>query len=217
MHNQTACTNMVKQQLRTSGVLNESILALYDDIPRAAFVPQAQACVAYSDLQIPLAHGQCMMTPVEEATLLQALALKGHERVLEVGTGSGFLTALLSRLCQHLISIDYYADFTDHARRLLQQHACDNVELLTGNAAHGWVDSAPYDVIIFTGAVPVITETHRLQVLPHGQLFAVVGEAPIMQGQLHALSSQDTWSQTVLFETLLPPLLGSTPSTTFVF
>lgn len=209
--------NMVTQQLRTGDVLNESILALYDIIPRNAFVPLQFQHFAFSDLQIELPHHQQMMTPLEEAKLLQALNLSGTETVLEVGTGSGFLTALLSRLCEKVISIDYYEDFTHAAKEKLNQHDCNNIELHTGNAYNGWFDKAPYDTLIFTGALETLTESHRLQILPGGQLFAIVGQAPIMQGQLHRLNHDQEWSVEIIFETCLPALINPEKPIDFVF
>ena len=210
-------TNMITQQLRTGNVLNEQILALFSEIPRHQFVPNHLQHFAYSDMQIELPHQQRMMTPLEEALLLQALNLSGSETVLEVGTGSGFLTALLSRLCKKVISIDYFQDLTVAAAHHLNQRECNNVELFTGDACHGWFDKAPYDVMILTGAVEALTETQKLQVLPGGKLFAIMGKNPIMQGQLHNLSHQDKWSVDVIFETCLPPLIDCLKSNEFVF
>ncbi|KTD48694.1 protein-L-isoaspartate-O-methyltransferase [Legionella rubrilucens] len=217
MSSQNAQINMVKQQLRTGDVLEEAILDLFDMFPRHEFVPPAMKEFAYSDMQIPLAHGQKMMTPLEEGTLLQALALDGHETVLEVGTGSGYFTALLSRLCQKVISVDYYADFTNDARAKLEKYHCPNVELITGDGCRGWLDKAPYDVVLLTGAVDAVTETHRLQVLPGGKLFAIVGRAPVMQGRLYTLDHQGNWSDRLLFETNLPPLIDKLKPKEFVF
>lgn len=214
---QNACTNMVKQQLRTGDVLNQAILSLFDSIPRHEFVPSAFQAVAYSDMQIPLAHGQYMMTPLEEGKILQALALQGHETVLEVGTGTGFFTALLSRLCKKVLSLDYYQDFTDSARSKLDEYHCSNVEFFTGDAHRGWLDYAPYDAVVFTGALEVITETQRLQVLPGGKLFAVVGKEPIMQGQLHCLNHDNVWHTSLLFETCTPLLIDQSKSKKFIF
>lgn len=128
MSYQSARINMVKQQLRTGDVLNESILNLYDVVPRHEFVPEQYSHFAYSDMQIPLNHGQCMLTPLEEGTILQALNLKGHETVLEVGTGTGFFTALLSKLCKKVLSVDYYSDFTNTA-----SHHLKNINATTLN------------------------------------------------------------------------------------
>lgn len=217
MSGQSTRINMIKQQLRPGDVLNETILALYTEIPRTDFVPNQFNHFAYSDMQIDLAHNQRMMTPLEEATILQALALSGNETVLEVGTGTGFLTALLSRLCKQVISIDYYADFTTQARLKLAEHQCTNVELLTGDASRGLVDKAPYDIIVFTGALEALDETHRLQLLPGGKLFAIIGKEPVMQAQLHILDHNSTWHTEVLFETNLPPLIDKLKPNNFVF
>lgn len=214
---QNARINMIKQQLRTGDVLDEKILSLFRSVPRHEFVPSALEQVAYSDMQLPLAHGQRMMTPLEEGTLIQALALKGTETVLEIGTGTGFLTALLSRLSKKVISIDCFEDFTESARRKLNAHNCSNIELITADACRGWLEKAPYDVVIFTGALEAITDTQRLQILPGGKLFAIVGKGPVMQGQLHRIDHDNHWHGEVLFETCVPPLIDKSKPKEFVF
>jgi protein-L-isoaspartate(D-aspartate) O-methyltransferase len=208
---------MVKQQLRTGDVLNESILSLYDTVLRHDFVPEQFAHFAYSDMQISLNHDQRMLTPLEEGKILQALDLKGHEVVLEIGTGSGFFTALLSKLCKKVISVDYYADFTTDAARKLKAHRCDNIELITGDACQGWLEKAPYDVVIFTGAIEKITETQRLQILPGGKLFAIEGKSPVMKGTLYELDHDEHWQELLLFETGIPLLIDKSKPKEFVF
>ncbi|WP_133127000.1 protein-L-isoaspartate O-methyltransferase family protein [Legionella nagasakiensis] len=217
MSTQIECINMIKQQLRTGDVLDESILKLYETVSRDDFVPNELKHFAYSDMQINLPHGQRMMTPLEEAQLLQALSLDGNETVLEVGTGTGFLTALLSRLAKQVISLDYFADFTASARRKLADHHCTNVELITGDACRGWLDKAPYDVMVFTGALDSLTETHRLQLLPEGRLFAIIGKQPIMQGLLYTLGHDNQWQEQLIFETNIPPLINKLKPKEFVF
>ncbi|MFT4060421.1 MAG: protein-L-isoaspartate O-methyltransferase [Legionella sp.] len=217
MSYQNARINMVKQQLRTGDVLEESILNLYNLVPRHEFVPEQYAHFAYSDMQIPLGNDQRMLTPLEEGTILQALNLQGTETVLEVGTGSGFFTALLSKLCKKVISVDYYAEFTTNAARKLKTHHCHNVELITGDASQGWLESAPYEVVIFTGAKEQLTETQWLQVLPGGKLFAIEGKSPIMQANLYELDHQGEWHQSLLFETDIPLLIDKLKPKEFVF
>ncbi len=210
-------TNMIKQQLRAGNVLDKTLLDLFATTPRERFVPTAFQSFAYSDAQIELAHGQCMMTPLEEGLLLQALALTGQEIVLEVGTGSGYLTALLSQLCKQVISIDCHADFTRNAQQRISALQLHNVEFLTDNACLGWHDRAPYDVIIFSGALPAITETHCLQLSTGGRLFAITGHSPCMQGKLIQQNAQGKWQEKVVFETNLPPLISKHQLNNFVF
>lgn len=212
-----ARTNMIKQQLRTGNVLDGRILSLYERVHRDEFLPTSLQSFAYSDMHIPLSHEQCMMTPLEEATLLESLALQGHEVVLEIGTGTGFLTELLSHLCKKVISVDYYPDFTLKARRLLTEHQRANVELFTGDGSQGWLDLAPFDVIVFTGAIEKLTDIQRLQLLPGGKLFAIVGEKPVMQGQLHSLDHNEHWTSQVVFETCIPSLIDQLKHNDFDF
>lgn len=213
----SARINMVKQQLRTGDVLDESILNLYDLIPRHEFVPETYSHFAYSDLQIPLDHDQKMLTPLEEGKILQALQLQGTETVVEIGTGSGFFTALLSRLCKKVISIDYYSDFTQRAEKALKKHECNNVELITGDGCRGWLENAPYDVMVFTGALEKLTQMHRLQIVPGGKLFAIEGECPAMHARLHTLSHGEVWHTAFLFETETPQLLDQIQQKEFIF
>lgn len=217
MQIQSASINMIKQQLRTREVLNDTVLNLFASIPRHDFVPDAMQNFAYSDMRIPLGNDQYMFTPEEEGVLLQALDLQGHETILEVGTGSGYLTALLSRLGKKVISIDYYETFTRRAREKLAAHSIDNIELYTGDASHGWLIQAPYDVVIFTGAIEKITPTLELQVVPGGKLFAILGKAPIMAGFLALLDHDKQWFSHLLFETNTPSLIDPLQTAPFTF
>lgn len=217
MTEQTALSNMIKQQLRTNNVLAEPILDLFDLVPRHEFVPAEYAAFAYSDMQIPLPQGQKMMSPMDEGVLLQALNLSGKETVLEVGTGSGFFTAMLSKMAARVISVDFFPEMTQAAAKKLAQHHCDNVTLITGDACRGWLELAPYDAVIFTGGIETVTDTHKLQVLPGGQLFVLVGRSPVYQGQLHKLDHDNQWSHELLFETDLPPLIDKLKPKAFIF
>lgn len=217
MNDQIALVNMIKQQLRTGDVLQEEILNLYDEIPRHEFVPEQYQNFAYSDLQIPLNDEQRMMTPLEEGILLQSLNLNGTETVLEIGTGSGFLTALLSKRAKQVISIEYFDDLAKSASQKLKAHQIDNVEVICADACQGWLENAPYDVIVMTAALENLTETHRLQLIPGGKIFAVLGKNKAMQGQLIELDHQGNWSNKVLFETSLPPMIDKLKVKDFIF
>lgn len=217
MINQDACLNMVKQQLRTGDVLSDNILALYETLPRHDFVPQNAIDFAYSDLQIPLPHEQRMMTPLEEGRLLQALSLSGGEKVLEIGTGSGFLTALLSRLSKQVISLEYYEDLSRAAGLNLARHQCNNVELIHGDGCNGWLAAAPFDIIVMTSAVTFVPESLKLQVAAGGKLFAILGKAPAMRAMLYSVDHNDQWTETLLFNTNLPNLITPVQPNSFTF
>ena len=209
--------NMIKQQLRTGNVLDESILALFDKVAREDFVPPDMHSVAYSDLHIPIAHNEYMLTPLETGLIMQSLNLQGHETILEIGTGTGFLTALLALKGKQVLSVDYYSDLSKVAAENLRRAGVTNVELVTGNGSSGWIDKAPYDIVVFTGALDRITESHKLQVMPQGKLFAIIGEAPVMQGQLHTLDIEGQWEHQLLFETCVPSLINPLKTNEFVF
>jgi protein-L-isoaspartate(D-aspartate) O-methyltransferase len=217
MNKKNTINNMITQQLRTGNVLNESILELYELVSRDEFVPTKFKEFAYSDMQIPLANHQLMMTPLEEALILQSLSLTGKETILEIGTGTGFLAALLSRLCHKVISIDYFEEFTSQAKVLLEKFRCTNVELITGDASQGWVDKAPYDVIIFSGSIEKLSEIQKLQLLPGGKLIAILGKSSVMEAKLFELDHNKNWTQELLFETKLPPLINNLDQKPFVF
>jgi len=217
MNKEITTNNMIKQQLRTGSVLNEKIIDLYVNIPRDEFVPSKYQNFAYSDMQIPLPNQQVMLTPLEEATILQELELTGKETVLEIGTGSGFFTALLSKLAKKVISIDYFQEFTSSAKIKLDKQNCTNVELITADAINGYVEKAPYEVVIYTGAVKALTDLQKLQVLPGGKLFAFIGEKPVIEAKLFKIDSNDNWTEKLLFSTDIPLLINKLAKEPFIF
>ncbi|MGV3740010.1 MAG: protein-L-isoaspartate O-methyltransferase family protein [Gammaproteobacteria bacterium] len=209
--------NMIKQQLRTGNIVDNKILDLYQNIDRSDFIPKTYRDFAYSDMQIPLAHNYRMLTPLEEALILQSLQLQGHETVLEVGTGTGFFTNLLSHLAKRVITVDYFPECTQQAQKICQQHRRTNIEFITGNGQNGWVNHAPYDVIVFTSAIPKITESLKLQVILGGKIFAIVGKHPVMAGCLYQVDQQNHWKRDIIFETDIPMLIDNSPQHAFVF
>ncbi len=217
MNKQLAKNNLIKQQLRTNAVLDTSILDLYQSIDREAFVPPEYRAFAYSDMQIPLSHQQQMLTPLEEALILQALQLKGDERILEIGSGTGFFTALLSKRAQQIISIDFFETFTQRAQNNCTAQASTNIEFITGNGCQGWAARAPYDVVVFTGGIETITEIHKLQLQIGGKLFAIVGTPPAQSGNLYQIDATGKWSQQLIFETSTPLLSDKQRHQQFVF
>ena len=165
--------------------------------------------VALADVSIPIGHDEVTMTPKAEARLLQSLLLSPGDSVLEIGTGCGYLTALLARSAQTVVSIDIYEDFTRDTARKLAEHQISNVQLETGNAINGWPSQAPYDAIAVTGSVPVLTEAFQSQLKVGGRLFVIVGESPVMEARLITRIGDQEWSSESLFETDLPPLVGA--------
>lgn len=212
-----AIENMIKQQLRTGNVVDEAILELFTQLPRADFIPEEYRQFAYSDLQIPLAHGQRMMTPLEEGLVVQSLNLNGNETVLEIGTGSGYLTALLAKRCHNVVSVDIYPEFSHNAATKMKQFGIDNVEFFTGDGHQGWMEKAPYHVIVLTGAINEVTKGFKLQLMKGGKLFAVLGDSAAMHGMLYRLDQQDEWHKEILFDTSVPALIDKTKHQEFKF
>src|ERR1041385_9183907 len=190
MNLEQARTNMVEQQIRTWEVLDQEVLDLLYVIPREEFVPQQHRALAFSDLELPLeegtkaGEGERMWQPKLEARVLQELALKRTDRVLEVGTGSGYLTALMAHRAAEVCSVDIRATLAAFGRANLERHGTDNIVLEIGDAARGWARRAPYDAIVLTGSTPILPQAFLDQLAPGGRLFAVVGEAPAMQARL---------------------------------
>jgi len=217
MNLEQARTNMVEQQIRTWEVLDQEVLDLLYVIPREEFVPQQHRALAFSDLELPLGEGERMWQPKLEARVLQELALKRTDRVLEVGTGSGYLTALMAYRAAEVCSVEIRAALADFGRRNLERHGADNVVLEIGDAARGWVRHAPYDAIVLTGSTPILPQGFLDQLAAGGRLFAVAGEAPAMQARLVTCPAPGASSSVDLFETVLRPLANAEQPRRFRF
>jgi protein-L-isoaspartate(D-aspartate) O-methyltransferase len=209
--------NMVEQQIRTWEVLDQDVLDLLYIVPREEFVPQQHRALAFSDLELPLGEGERMWQPKLEARVLQELALKRTDRVLEVGTGSGYLTALMAYRAAEVRSVEIRAALADFGKRNLERHGADNVVLELGDAARGWARHAPYDAIVLTGSTPILPQGFLDQLAAGGRLFAVVGEAPAMQARLVTCSAPGASSSVDLFETVLRPLANAEQPRRFRF
>lgn len=209
--------NMVEQQIRPWDVLDQRVLDLLFRVPREAFVPHAHRALAFADMEIPLGHGESMWTPKLEARVVQELALAPSDRVLEIGTGSGYLTALLASLAHEVVSVDRHADFTLAAGERLARHGMGNVRLHTADAARDWEDYTGFDAIVLTGSAPVLPEAFLGRLRVGGRLFAVTGTAPIMQAQLITCTAPGAYRRTPLFETVLAPLVNAPEPATFEF
>jgi protein-L-isoaspartate(D-aspartate) O-methyltransferase len=208
--------NMIEQQIRPWDVLDQRALDTLAQTPREDFVPERYRNLAFSDVAIPLGHGEFMLKPNVEGRILQALALQPTDHVLEVGTGSGYLTACLARMTTSVVSVDIIADFTEDARRKLKARGLSNVMLHTGDASRSW-GKHRYQAIAVTGSVAKVDEIWRQSLSLGGRLFIVVGQPPIMEALLITRVGEREWTRESLFDTELPPLHGAAPVKTFEF
>jgi protein-L-isoaspartate(D-aspartate) O-methyltransferase len=214
---ESARHNMVVSQIRTGSVLDDRILELVGRGPRQDFVPEALRNLAFVDMQIPLGHGEVMMAPLVEARLLQELAIKPTDKILEIGTGSGYMTWLLAQLGAKVHSVEIRAAFTDRASGRLAAHGARNVELEIGDGARGWDKHTPYDVILVTGSLPLLPDSFKKSLTVGGRLIAIVGRSPAMAAQLVTRLSESGFDTRGLFETDLPPLQNALAPSAFVF
>ena len=217
MNLEQARTNMVEQQIRTWEVLDQDVLDLLYLVPREQFVPAAHRALAFSDLEIPIGPGARMWQPKMEARVLQELNVHKTDRVLEVGTGSGYFTALLAPRCAQVCSVEIDAALARFGRENLERHGIDNALLESGDAARGWERHAPYDVFVLTGSTPVLPDALLAQLAPEGRLFAVVGEAPAMSARLVTCTGPGEQRSTDLFETVIRPLVNAERPSRFKF
>lgn len=208
--------NMIEQQVRPWDVLDERVLAVMREVPRENFVPDACRDLAFADTEIPIGHGEVMMKPNLEGRALQALRLRGGERVLEIGTGSGYVTACLARLAGHVDSVDIEPDFTQQASERLAALGIYNVSLTTGDVMQG-MNHGEYDAILVTGSMPLEPQDLPQRLAVGGRLFVVVGESPVMEAMRITRVAEDAWTREALFETELPPLRNVPCSGRFVF
>jgi len=217
MNLEQARTNMVEQQIRTWEVLDQDVLDLLYVVPREEFVPARHRALAFSDLEIPIGEGEKMWQPKMEARVIQELAIRKTDRVLEAGTGSGYLTALLSHRASRVLSVEFKPALAAFGRANLERHGADNVSLEIGDAAHGWPSGAPYDVVVLTGSTPLLPTGLLEQLAPGGRLFAVVGEPPAMTARMVVATAPGAWHGTDLFETVIAPLANAERAPRFRF
>lgn len=209
--------NMITQQVRGWDVYDDEILGLLNQLHREDFVPEAFKELALADIRTPLGEGETMLAPKEEGKILQALEVLPTETVLEIGTGSGYMTALLARLANHVYSIECHETLSALAKANLTRYKLSNVTLKTGNGATGWADNAPYDVIVVTGSVSSLDKVLSDQVNIDGRIFAFVGKAPNMQACLWTKRTKSCWDKKVLYETVVPCLHQAQTAATFEF
>lgn len=209
--------NMIEQQIRPCGVLDSTVLELLKHVRRERFVPAGSRALAFADMEIPLGYGAAMWHPKLEARAIQELRPSRNDTVLEVGSGSGYLTALLSALAGQVTSVEIVPELSDMAKQNLAVYHCDNIALETGDASRGWGQGASYDVIVLTGSTPVLPATFRNSLNIGGRLFAVVGDAPLMEAQLITRIAPDVFTTVNVMETCIAPLQNAEQPGRFVF
>ena len=207
---------MVEQQIRTWEVLDPAVLAVLRKIRREAFVPPGFSGLAFADAPIPLGHGEVMLPPKVDGRILQALDLKPTDDVLDVGSGSGFLAACMSRLAARVRSVEIHPDFVERARRNVLGVAANNVVVEPGDAMQ-LTDRNLYDAIAVSSSLPVYDARFEQALKPGGRLFIVVGEDPVMEAWRVTRTGPSEWSRVSLFETSIPPLVNARHPSRFVF
>ena len=217
MNLEQARHNMVEQQIRPWEVLDQDILDLLYAVPREEFVPPAFRNLAFTDMEIPLGEGERMWAPKLEARVLQALAVQRNERVLEVGTGSGYLTALLAHRAAHVYSVEIRPALAHFGRANLARLGRANVTVEVGDGACGYSKWAPYDVIVLTGSTPIVPQTLLDDVAAGGRLFAVVGDPPVMAARIFSCAAPGAYRTADLFETVIAPLANCVQPERFRF
>lgn len=221
---------MIEQQVRAWDVLDARVLATLRSVPRERFVPASQRFLAFADAEVPLPNSQRMLRPSVVGRLLQALELTGSERVLEVGAGSGFVTACLAASSAQVTSLEIHADLAELARANLEAHGCRNVEVVTSDAMQIEAQLEPraaagappdaaagFDAIAVTGSLPVYDDRFQRRLAIGGRLFVVVGDAPVMDARLIRRISEDGWVTESLFETVVDPLINARRAAGFAF
>jgi len=221
MNLEQARSNMVEQQIRTWDVLDQDVLDLLYAVPREEFVPLSCRNLAFIDMEIPVGEGERMWAPKMEARVLQDLTVKRTDRVLEVGTGSGYLTALLAHRAAQVHSVEIRPALAAFGRANIARHGVDNVALHVGDglngAAAGLPGADPYDVVVLTGSVPVVPRAALASLAPGGRVFAVIGEAPVMTATIITCTAPGAFRTAELFETLLAPLANCERPSRFTF
>ena len=217
MNIEQARFNMIEQQIRTWEVLDPEVLELLFLVKREDFVPPEHREIAFADLEIPLGHAEAMMQPKVEARIVQELGIRPHENVYEVGTGSGYLAALMARRARHVTSAEIHGDLHARAARNLRSAGIGNVTLVEGDSGRAPLAESAFDVIVLSGSTPILPQAFLERLTPGGRLFAVVGDPPAMKAILVRQPVAGAFQHAELFETLLKPLVNAAQPPRFRF
>ena len=217
MNIEQARFNMIEQQIRPWDVLDQDVLSLLAIVKRENFVPAAYRDIAFADLEVPLPRGQHMLAPRVEARVLQELAVKKHETILEVGAGSGYMAALLAHRGQHVLTVEIDPELAELAKQNLAANGVTNAEVALGDGSRGWAAAGPYDVICVSGGLPVLPQDLLEQLKVGGRLAAFVGTAPVMKTQIITRIDDKQFRVADVFETYVEPLVNAVQPPRFKF
>lgn len=217
MNIEQARFNMIEQQIRPWNVLDQDVLDLLHVVKREQFVPAAYQNLAFADVEIPLPGGEAMLAPKFEARILQETGVKKHETVLEIGTGSGYMAALLAHRAAKVTTVEINPETAELAKKNLANAGIHNVTVEVGNGAQGWDKGAPYDVIVISGALEVLPEAILKQVKVGGRVAAIVGQAPVMEAEIITRTGENAYSTVKVFETNVRYLAGAPVPSHFQF
>jgi protein-L-isoaspartate(D-aspartate) O-methyltransferase len=217
MNIEQARFNMIEQQIRPWEVLDPQVLDLLFVVKREDFAPTAYRNLAFADMELPIGSGQMMLAPKIEAKMLQELGIKKTDKVLEIGTGSGYMAALLAARAAHVVTVECRPELAEMARQNLERTGVTNVNLEVGDGANGWSQCGPYDAIVVSGSVPAVPAALLKQLRVGGRLAVVVGEAPVMEAQLITCTADGIYNTVNLFETVIPALDGTATKESFSF
>ena len=217
MNIEQARFNMIEQQIRPWDVLDPQVLDLLFVVKREDFVPPAYRNLAFADMEIPLGGGQQMLAPKIEAKMLQELTLKKTDKVLEIGTGSGYMAALLAARSEHVVTVETRPELIEMAKQNFERAGITNVTIERGDGAKGWAQRGPYDAIVVSGSLPAVPDVLLKQLRVGGKLAVVVGEAPVMEAQLITCTADGIYNTVNLFETVIPALDGVEVKGSFTF
>ena len=212
-----AHANMVAQQVRPNDVLNPQVLVALKTIKRDKFVKEKFIKFAYADMQLPMDFGQFMLSPVQEGRFLEALNIKSNEQILEIGTGSGYFTAILSTLADQVLSVELIPELSHHAQKILAKMGISNIAFEVGDAAYKWELKERIDIIIITAALITIPGDYLQDLKVGGRMLAVVGKPPVMSVQLICRISECKWQTKIVYETLIPAMINAEPAPEFTF
>ena len=217
MNIEQARFNMIEQQIRPWDVLDPQVLDLLFVVKREDFAPAAYRNLAFADMEIPIGSGQAMLAPKIEAKMMQELGIKKTDKVLEIGTGSGYMAALLAARAEHVVTVENRPEIAATAKANLERAGITNVTIEVGNGIDGWSQRGPYDAIVVSGSVATISPALLKQLRVGGRLAVIVGEAPVMEAQLITCTGEGVYNTVNLFETVVPALDGADAKPSFSF